>query len=173
MAAVAITLEWDPHPAIMATQFYVAASRFDNFKDPLKQTIDEVIRTSVKQNFEHEGRPAWQPLSNATLIRDQYTGDRKQILVKSGVLKEIVTSARPWTIEKDEAYLISGKLGEAYYGAIHQTGSRWMPARPWLGLTPQEEDKIEEIFSDWAFNTIAEVGLWGRAVGLISGLFRR
>lgn len=171
MAAGFITLSWSPHPAIIAAQFISAADALESHRDPLVRAVEQVVSPAIKQNFDSEGRPAWTPLANTTLARR--ANPSSPILVQTGLLKQVATSVKPWTINDDTAYLIAGQLGDAYYGAIHNSGSRWMPARPWSVMSSEDERAIEEVFSNWAFNTVAQVGLWGRAVGFITGLFRR
>lgn len=169
-----ISIDWDPDPRILMAQFYSAAGAFQDFKEPLNRAVEEVVLPSIGTNFEVGGRPPWAPLSNETYIRDQYdTVPRQGILWKTATLKDAATSIRPWTADESSIYLVAGNLGDGWYGIIHQGGSQWMPARPWAVLQIEDEERIEELLSDWSVNTIVEIGLWGRTLGFVRGMFRR
>lgn len=169
-----ISIDWHPDPLVLTAQFYSAATVFNDFRDPLNRAVEEIIAPSIGMNFNVGGRPAWVPLADSTLLRDSYDGSERQgILWKTGTLKEIAESVRPWSIDNDTAFLVAGNLGDAWYGIVHQGGSQWIPARPWAVLQPEDEEAIEELIGNWTFGAIVEVGLWGRAIGGLRRLFGR
>src|SRR5690606_29929622 len=45
-----------------------------SFREPLKRAIQQVVIPSIRTNFDSGGRPAWEPLSEATLRWRQARG---------------------------------------------------------------------------------------------------
>lgn len=172
--SVTIDISFDPALALLMEDF--ARVDFSDMKEPLTKVITDVMVPSIQQNFVSGGRPKWQPLSEATtwirnpssqaspeLIapgsrrgpRGKAFGDNVP-LVRTGELMAIATSVELWDITESEA--VSSNLGDADYGLFHMTGTRFMPARPFLVMQDTDEDKAVEIFEDWAVN---KLGDWG------------
>jgi phage gpG-like protein len=166
MAKPTLTIDIDvtPKPAIIVGGFYRAANAFTSFKDPIEQAIKEVILPSINNNFESEGIPPWEPLTDATYARRENPG--MPILQQTGRLKNVATSIKPWTINNNEAFLLSNNLGEAFYGAIHESGARFMPARPWSTISTLDEEKIEQVF---AAHTIGRILKYATVTTIIGG----
>lgn len=169
---LAIDVDVMPAPALIVGGFYRAASSFKDFREPIEHSIREVILPSINNNFEVEGIPTWQPLSELTYERRKYPS--KPILQQTGTLKLMATSIKPWTINDNDAYLLSSNLGEAFYGAIHESGSIWMVSRPWSTIQTQDEEKIEEIFRDHSLGRVLKYSVVGNLIGgAIRRFFRR
>lgn len=173
-------IEITPHPVLIVGGFFRAANHFRSFEEPLKDAINNVIIPGINHNFEVGGVPPWEPLSNATIFKRMEKGTGLQILVETGTLKQIATSIQPWTIHDNEAFFLSSNLGDAYYGAYHESGTQWMPARPWSTVSSQELDKVEQIFAVHALGGILKFtlvttlvgGLLGGAVAGFGGILR-
>lgn len=169
---LSIDIDVTPQPALIVSGFYRAANAFKDFRDPLEMSIRDVISPSINRNFEAEGIPSWAPLADVTYEKRQFPS--KKILQQTETLKEIATSLSPWTIEDNEAYLLATNLGDAFYGAIHESGSIWMVARPWSTIQGAEEEQIEEIFRDASLGRIISNSVVGTIVGgAIRRFFRR
>lgn len=114
---------------------------------PVMHSISLVMLKAVHTNFEMEGRDeqgnthVWQPLAKSTVKqRAKYKGQayaEHPILELTGRLKSSITPS----FGKDYA-----KVGTAKkYGVFHQTGTRKMPARPFLVLPKDEIEKIKNL----------------------------
>lgn len=169
---LSIDIDISPSPALIVGGFYRAAASFKDFREPIETSITEVISPAINRNFEAEGIPPWMPLADITYIKREFPG--KPILQQTGTLRDIATSTRPWSIEDNEAFFLASQLGEAYYGAIHETGSVWMVSRPWSTIQDADEQKIEEIFRDHSLGRILKFSVVGNLVGgAIRRVFRR
>lgn len=105
---------------------------------PLMRRIAGTMEAGVLQNFNDGGRPPWQGLK----YRE---GDP---LVNTRSLMKSITSE----YDNNQAMVGTGKP----YAAIHQFGGKAgrnkkveIPARPFLLLTPEEEDDILEDIQDY------------------------
>lgn len=103
-------------------------------KTDLMCKIAETMQKAVQQNFEESGRPAWLGLKYR---------QGKPLMYRGG-LRSSINSA----YDNDVAVVGTDKS----YAAIHQFGGKAgrgkkvnIPARPFLMLTPQDE---EDIFTD-------------------------
>lgn len=140
--------EFHPSPAIIAKDLRSLANDLGSFKEPLHRAIKEVLIPSFQQNFAAGGRPAWKPLADYTV---EVRGSSKPILVRSGNLQRTMGHESIWTVTDDHA-VIQKLPASVWYGVIHQAGSNKtipIPARPFALIQPQDEEKIEQVFSDW------------------------
>lgn len=107
-------------------------------RTPLMRRIAATMEAGVLQNFEVGGRPPWQGLK----YRDGNP------LVDTENLMNSITSE----YDNDQAMVGTNEP----YAAIHQFGGKAgrnkkvdIPARPFLLLTPEEEDDILEDIQDY------------------------
>jgi phage gpG-like protein len=119
-----------------------------NFKEPLNEAVREVVIPSIRKNFDVEGRPPWEPLSDvAFIMRDYYGFDSGPILDRTGKLRATATSPGIWTIGYNEAAVRHFPL---WYGLLQQEGNDYdLPSRPFMLLQPEDEAAIEDIFVKW------------------------
>lgn len=119
---------------------------FRDFRTPLTKSLVEVILPSIRENFDSEGRPPWQRLSETTVERRG--GLAHPILEDSGRLRSAATSAQAWRVTQDT---VSPENIEnmVSYAKYIQAGTRLMPARPFLVLQDEDGEKIQEIFDRW------------------------
>ncbi len=107
----------------------IAAGRMDklgidirSFHEPLKRAVQRVVAPSIVRNFDEGGRPAWEPLSSATLeLRSRFGIASTGILVRTGLLRRTMGQLNIWTITKESA-IIANLPDKVWYGAIHQGG---------------------------------------------------
>lgn len=152
-----LTIDFDPEPVILAAQFFELSHMIKSFKVPLERSVREVIAPSISRNFAEGGRPAWQPLANSTVSVKSFMGatNPSAPLIFSGKLKRVAGQYNLWNINgpEGEASISQEKLGEVWYGIVHQNGAETrfgpIPAREWAVFQEEDADKIEEIFWEW------------------------
>lgn len=131
-----------------------------SFQKPLKQCRVLWI-SETKQNFQKGIAPdgtAWAPLKRprtlprsrrkAVTARRRRTGESDKPLLDTGLLRASVTGAGTGHVEKltDSELVIGTNLG---YAVFHQGGTRYIPARPFVGVSDPLADKFTTIFADF------------------------
>jgi phage gpG-like protein len=150
-----LSVDWDPHPAIVAGQFFAARGAFrSGFRRDLESVVRGTVIPSIENNFESEGIPPWTPLADATVEKRMAKGTGLKILDETGLLKSVATSTQPWQYNDNEAFLMGSNLGDAFYGVYHEFGTRFMPQRSWATISPQTEDRIEEVLASTSIGKI-------------------
>lgn len=155
-----LTLTFTPSLRIVAARIDKLGLDIRSFRVPLKRCVKDVIIPSIQQNFEVGGRPTWAPYADVTTEIHQEMGeDLGDMLVKSGKLKQTMSYQNLWTITKDEASLDDlppnvwyGKIHQAGYGGKGGKGS--IPARPFVMLQEDDEQKIVDVFDKWLVERI-------------------
>ena len=120
-----------------------------SMREPLKRAVKNVMLPSFHQNFDSEGRPSWTPAAR---------GYGHSLLHDSGRLENGATVLANWDFDRERAQLNPASLvSRIGVKIIHQTGfSRntkkgvhTIPARPFIMMQADDEEKIEQIFDDW------------------------
>ncbi|RLG91053.1 MAG: phage virion morphogenesis protein [Candidatus Hecatellales archaeon] len=116
---------------------------------PIMRDVAQLMRVSVEKNFEAEGRDktgathTWAPLAKSTQKRRaKYKGEANKahpILEMTGRLKQSINTAHG----RDYAQVYTG----VRYGVYHQTGTRKMPARPFMLIPRAELRGIEKFIA--------------------------
>jgi len=145
-SAVQFDIDMEPPAIVLASEFTRLGLNIQSFKDPLKQSVEEVAAPSIRENFEQGGRPTWEPPAEATLDHSGYDGH--PLLIDTGALEEAASSTDIWQVSKTEASILPIDSWTDY-GGFHEGGTINMPARPFLMFQPEDEDAIEEIFHKW------------------------
>ena len=121
---------------------------------PAMRIIANYLQASAERSFELQANPAtgapWAPLSKTTVARRRKIGKGPTpILEQGGALRRSLTSEY-----KNDSVIVGTNL---IYAATHQFGAKkgqfatkkgrpipWgdIPARPFLGLRPQEREQI-------------------------------
>lgn len=109
--------------------------------------IGEVLRKSTKARFSKQQAPdgsPWAPLSPQYAAYKRKRGYGKKILKMRGYLRGIPTV---------QATDVSVSIGSnRIYAAMHQYGGRTrfgqIPARPYLGISDEDEQKIMDTLQD-------------------------
>lgn len=93
---------------------------------PAMNDISVYMKREVMDNFKAQGRPTkWRPLSERySAFKSQSAGSGKPILEFHGKLKQSINAKST----NANAEVKTGVL----YGVYHQTGTRKMPARPFM-----------------------------------------
>ncbi|HQQ70763.1 MAG TPA: phage virion morphogenesis protein [Alicycliphilus sp.] len=106
--------------------------------------LGEYLLTSTQDRFssqtDPEGSP-WEALKPRTIKRKKYNAAK--ILTERGFLRK---NLRYQVLNKTTVQVGSN----LEYAATHQYGRGNIPARPFLGLSPQDHQEIRTIIADWA-----------------------
>lgn len=113
--------EFKPSIGILARNVDKLGIDIRSFKEPLMRAIKQVMIPSFRQNFEQEGRPSWEPLSEATEMLRERDGTSGPILDRTGRLKRTVQQINIWTVTRESA-TIRDLPPRIWYGKIHQAG---------------------------------------------------
>jgi phage gpG-like protein len=155
MSLVEIDIDFYPKLSVLAGGFFMLSEdmKVRSLREPLKRSIQQVVAPAFAANFAAEGRPSWEPLADATVMKKKGAG----ILDESGKLRRKVTQLNAWTFDglRGEAYVSNLDSLGVGYGYVHQEGAGRTPARPWAMITPQEADKVEEVFGRWIDERVA------------------
>lgn len=149
MPTVNIEAEWFPPLQILAEILDHVSGELQNFSEPLRSSINNVVAPSIARNFDAGGRPAWVPLSEATV---KIRGSAGPILDRTGTLRASASSPGLWEFTQTDAYLPGLPI---WYGVLHQEGfggsgrAHPIPARPFIMFQEEDVDAIEQTFVDW------------------------
>lgn len=144
-----------------------------SFREPLQMSLDQVVVPAIIKNFAAQGRPPWVALKDSTIQRRSWRpttaskgrhaistsvpvgGGHFRILDNTGRLKKAATQKNMWDIKEDQLTFRSTFFsGKVPYGAFHQLGTRNMVERVFISLRYDEEEKIQDVFSDWLLSRI-------------------
>jgi len=159
LGAPRVTIDFDFHPSMtsMAARTALFAADIRSFREPLNRSVREVMIPSIQENFDAEGRPPWQELAEGTISQ---RGAAHPILQRSGALRRAAIALARWAIDSESAVYIASS-GPVAYAAIHQFGGGDIPARPFVGMQPEDEEKIDRVFSTWIGERLVRSGLSG------------
>jgi phage gpG-like protein len=135
-------------------EFLAIAGSIKSFKEPLEDSIREVASPSIGTNFDVGGRPPWEPLEAQSIERG---ANESRPLIRSGQLMQVAQQLNIWTTTRTETS-VQGLPGRVYYGEIHEGGSDFIPARPFMMLQEEDADKIREVFARWIERRFAAAG---------------
>jgi len=106
---------------------------------PALEDIGEALLASHFDRWRREEAPdgtPWAPLSPKYAARKARKRPNAGILVFDDLLRSLA-----WQVQGDELELGTGRV----YGATHQFGRGGIPARPFLGLSGDDEAEVLEI----------------------------
>lgn len=141
MADGLITFHWMPEPIVVAQEYDKLYFEFEN-RLPVMHEALQVVLSDVDHQFASEG-PGWAPWAEAT-----YEDPRANALMeRTGALRDGATSEGSYEVTSD-FILWTGGAAPAYW-RFHWTGTRKMPQRSWIGLTPEGEAEVMVLFETW------------------------
>lgn len=114
----------------------------------LMPRLGEYLLRSTQDRFKTQTAPdgtTWEALAPRTAKRKKYNPDK--VLTERGFLRKGIA----WQVLNKTTVEVGSNLR---YAATHQFGRDNIPARPFLGLSDQDERKIDAIIRSWA----AELG---------------
>lgn len=159
---VSWTFDFSPSVAIQAGGIRKFAKDVGDFRVPLTLSVKTVMQPSIRRNFNSGGRPSWDPLSEDTI---RAKGGDARILIDSGNLRFVASMFAIWTIT-DVSATVRDLPNMVWYGKVHQAGAKKaaiasdgnggygigfvnIPARPFIMVQPEDEDRIADIFELW------------------------
>lgn len=140
---VPFSMTFSPTLVIAAGRINKLEMDIRSFHEPLLRSVRDVLTVSIRENFNVGGRPAWEPLSEATMnIRAAYGFDSASPLVWTGNLRRVASQINIWTITQSYA-VIADLPAVVWYGKIHQAGFDGSGGgkKVKLGITPGERGR--------------------------------
>lgn len=125
--------------------------RLHDFSEPFREISADFQRIE-QARFDAEG-PGWAPLSPSTLRRKA----GGQIMVETGALRDSLTGG-PGYIETITDFTAVFGTGDRK-AVFHQSGTRFMPARPLINVGMQDVVGWVKIMQAYAAREIRKVGL--------------
>lgn len=120
--ALVSTVTFSPTLGIVAARIDKLGLDIRSFKEPLTRAIRQVMVPSIKKNFQDQGRPSWDSLSDATIkMRSSAGYGAGPILNRSGLLARTAAQINIWDITQTNA-VIRDLPGKVWYGKVHQGG---------------------------------------------------
>lgn len=113
--------EFSPSLGIVAKRFSELAEELGDMREPLTKSVEDVMTMSILENFMSGGRPPWEDLAPTTVAKRAKENSGTMILVRSGNLAEVASSAGIWSIGRTSA-TIRDLPNKVWYGKVHQGG---------------------------------------------------
>ena len=122
----------------------LASAQYDELLDQMGATVESQTRRRLsEEKTSPEGDP-WAPLSAQWQARKAGRSSGG-LLEDQGHLVDSIA----FTVEGSEVHIGTPLV----YGAIHQMGGepvgKAIPARPYLGLSPDNEQELQEVIGAW------------------------
>lgn len=118
---------------------------------PLMQAIGAVLENSTRERFADKKSPdgvSWANLMpNSAKHKTNKSHTKKGVTAKVGILVESGDLFKSITSHADK-YETSVGTPESY-GVHHQFGTTHMPARPFLGISTDDRQTIQEMINDY------------------------
>ena len=92
-----------------------------------------------------EGRPPWPQLHPTTV---KIRKSAHPILQRTRKLLRAATQINTWKIDRTSAVMLYMDK-KVHYAKYHQGGTRRMVARPFVSITEEDQDEIENVFFEW------------------------
>lgn len=163
MAFLPIEIDIRPftaNAAILRTSTFKLAAQLGDMTVPLTFSIKNVVIPSMIRNFAKAGRPPWPPLAESTIAyRLSKEGRLPRPLIRTELLARMATSFPIWRITRDSADM-EALDGVVPYAKYHQNGTRYIPARPFALLQPQDIEAIVRIFDIWIMQNLNNPQFW-------------
>jgi phage gpG-like protein len=146
-----------PSPQIIANAFFQTAERTSQMEEPVRD-IAQLYSDEIEANFAAEGRPArWKDLAESTIAKRRAEGyDAGPILTRSSELRDVATSIDSWDIASS-GQLVVAQLQTPDYGRFHITGWVYGPVRDWTYTSPDIDEAIDGVLTEWLDEAFAPV----------------
>lgn len=147
MAGASISVEYDDRAVINALQGLIDAGA--DMKTAFSD-IGEYLRLAHDDRFEAQESPdgtPWEPLN------PKYAARKKKNADKILILDEFLRDTLAYEADADGVEFGSNRI----YAATHQFGAddRGIPARPFLGISDDDEAEILEILRDFLADSVS------------------
>lgn len=157
MAQAFIEAHWEPNPGFLAGNLERAAAELADLSVPVESAKEILIR-DTENSFDSESDPFGLPWAQWSESYSKSVGHKHgplvgqdQILTRGSDLRDYATSDEAWQTRfgPDFGEVEFDGSGMPEYGAYHLTGTFKMPARVFIGLSPQSETEIAGMFGAW------------------------
>lgn len=113
----------------------------DEAMEACRDELYRGIRSAFNSSVDPETGVSWAPRKRE--------GDGHPLLIDTGALLQSAVGSGPGMIQRLDAREVT--IGSSvYYGKFHQYGTNKMPARPFMGASPETLDRCGEIIADAA-----------------------
>lgn len=144
MAGVAIEQSTRGLQALAEQLNQLATADYDDMLEQIGATVESQTRRRLSEEKEAPDGSPWKPLSNDWSARKSERSSGGMMEYQGHLLDSIA-----YQVEGSEVHVGTGLI----YGAIHQLGGepvgKPIPARPYLGLSGDNETELNEVIESW------------------------
>jgi phage virion morphogenesis protein len=124
------------------------------------RVVGQYIAERSKQSFQKQADPAtgasWAPLAESTRRQKARLGYSPKALIRTGEMKNSIgfslkgnTSVFVGPADRKAVFHQEGTVSGGASGKRSGGGRVHIPARPFIGISPQDEREIEKIIGSW------------------------
>lgn len=174
-----VSMTFEPSIGIMARKVDKLGANIRSFREPLRESVRDVVIPSIQMNFAKSGRPRWPELAESTWAQ-KTLGEKA--LIRTGALRDTMKQIGIWHIDTEKA-MITNLPSRVWYGVVQQAGlggtsttfvrnigtggmtaiteegEGGIPARPFVMLQESDMPKIDMIFVRWVNKRVRQAGL--------------
>ena len=144
MAGVTLTQDTKGLEDLAERLNQLASADYDNLLEQIGSTVESQTRRRLSEEKEAPDGSPWEPLSNDWAARKSQRSSGGMLEYQGHLLDSIA-----YQVTGDEVEIGTGLI----YGAIHQLGGesvgKPIPARPYLGLSSDNENELNEVIEAW------------------------
>ena len=144
MAGVTITQDTRGLEALAGRLNQLTSVDYSDLLEQIGGTVESQTRRRLSEEKEAPDGSAWKPLSDDWAARKSERSSGGMLEYQGHLLDSIA-----YQVNGDEVEIGTGLI----YGAIHQLGGepvgKPIPARPYLGLSSDNETELNEVIEAW------------------------
>ena len=144
MAGVTLTQDTKGLEDLAERLNQLASADYDDLLEQIGSTVESQTRRRLSEEKEAPDGSPWEPLSNDWAARKSERSSGGMLEYQGHLLDSIA-----YQVNGDEVEIGTGLI----YGAIHQLGGesvgKPVPARPYLGLSSDNENELNEVIEAW------------------------
>ena len=144
MAGVTLTQDTKGLEDLAERLNQLASADYDDLLEQIGSTVESQTRRRLSEEKEAPDGSPWEPLSNDWAARKSQRSSGGMLEYQGHLLDSIA-----YQVTGDEVEIGTGLI----YGAIHQLGGesvgKPIPARPYLGLSSDNENELNEVIEAW------------------------
>ncbi|MCW7552592.1 phage virion morphogenesis protein [Endozoicomonas gorgoniicola] len=144
MAGVTLTQDTKGLEVLAERLNQLASADYDDLLEQIGGTVESQTRRRLSEEKEAPDGSPWEPLSDDWAARKSGRSSGGMLEYQGHLLDSIA-----YQVNGDEVQIGTGLI----YGAIHQLGGepvgKPIPARPYLGLSSDNENELNEVIEAW------------------------